>query len=274
MDKIIKEALREDIGRGDITSRLLIPAAKTVKAVLLAKGNGVFCGLPVARQILSAYRIKGAFSVKDGQKIHKMQELAELTGKARSILTIERTLLNFLQRLSGIATFTERFVVAIRPYKTKIYDTRKTTPALRKWEKYAVQCGGGSNHRFGLYDMILVKDNHIKIVDSWQMTVDRLKHKPKNMQVEVEAENLAQVKKILETGVADMILLDNMNIPALKRAIKMIREADPKIEIEISGGVTLSTVWKFAALDVDRISVGALTHSAPALDMSLEIVSS
>lgn len=277
MDKIIKEALKEDIGRGDITSRVLIPAAKTIKAVLLAKDDGIFCGLPVARQILSAYRIKGVFSVKDGQRIQKMQELAELTGEARSILTIERTLLNFLQRLSGIATLTSKFVQAVKPYKTGIYDTRKTTPGLRLYEKYAVVCGGGRNHRIGLYDMILVKDNHLKLVvphsgtGSWELIVDRLKRKTKNIKVEIEAENLAQLREILKAEIADMILLDNMDRPTLKKAIKMIRKVNPKIEIEISGGVTLSNVRRLAALDVDRISVGALTHSAPALDLSLEI---
>ncbi len=272
MDRIIKEALEEDIGTGDITSDLLI-ADKKVKAILLAKDNGLFCGQYVARQIFNAYQLKYSFNIKDGQKIRKGQILAQCSGAAKNILKTERTLLNFLQRLSGIATLTSEFVQAVKPYKTVILDTRKTTPGLRLLEKYAVVCGGGVNHRIGLYDMVLVKDNHIKLVDSWKLIVDRLKKKPKNIRVEIEAENLLQVKEILTAGVADIILLDNMNIKTLRQAITLIRKTSPKTLIEISGGVTFKNVKSYARLGVDRISVGALTHSAKALDISLEIVS-
>lgn len=271
MDRVIKEALKEDIGKGDITTNLLIRGQKA-KAILLAKGNGVFCGANIARQILNAYRIKNVFLVKDGQKIHKGQILAKFSGSARNILKIERTLLNFLQQLSGIATLTGEFVQAVKPSKTRILDTRKTTPGLRLLEKYAVACGGGNNHRIGLYDMILVKDNHLKLVDSWELIVDRLKLKPKGMKVEIEADTLAQVKEILKARITDIILLDNMSIATLKKAIKYIRQTSPRTLIEISGGVTLQSVKQYAKLGVDRISIGALTHSAPALDISLEIV--
>lgn len=276
MERIIREALREDIGTGDITSDLLI-ADKKVKAILLAKDNGIFCGQYVARQIFNSYGIKNTFMVMDGQGIRPGKILARFSGQARNILKIERTLLNFLQRLSGIATLTSEFVQAVKPYKTRIYDTRKTTPGLRLLEKYAVVCGGGVNHRIGLHDMILVKDNHLKLVSpslrtgSWELVVSRLKHKPKNMKVEIEAENLKQVKELLKAGIADIILLDNMNIKTLKQAITMIRKASPPTLIEISGGVTLKNVKSYAQLGVDRISIGALTHSAKALDLSLEM---
>ncbi len=271
MNEIIKRALKEDIGRGDITSDLLIPARK-VKAILLAKAAGIFCGWPVAEQILKHEGIAYKQKVQDGEPLKKGQIIAELKGDARKILLIERTTLNFLQRMSGIATLTAKFVAAVKPTGTRILDTRKTTPGLRVLEKYAVLCGGGSNHRLGLDDMILVKDNHLKLVGSWQTAVSRLKHKPKNMKVEIEAENLKQVKEILKTGIADIILLDNMDDGVLRQAIKMIRQQGPKPLIEISGKVTLANVKKYAGLGADRISIGALTHSATALDISLEII--
>ncbi|MDD5492733.1 MAG: carboxylating nicotinate-nucleotide diphosphorylase [bacterium] len=271
MDKIIKEALKEDIGSGDITSDLLIRDQKA-RAILLAKENGIFCGRDIARQIFKAYRISNTIIAKDGQKIHRGQVLAKFSGSSRNILKIERTLLNFLQRLSGIATLTSEFAQAVKPHKTRILDTRKTTPGLRLLEKYAVACGGGNNHRIGLYDMILVKDNHLKLVDSWKLIVDRLKKKPKKMKVEIEADTLMQVKEILKARIADIILLDNMSVTILKKTIKYIRQTSPHTLIEISGGVTIKNVKQYAKLGVDRISIGALTHSAPALDISLEIV--
>ncbi len=271
MDKIIKEALKEDIGTGDITSDLLI-ADKNVKAVLLAKDDGVFCGRDVASQIFNTYRIRNTFMVRDGQKIRQGQVLARFSGQARNILKTERTLLNFLQRLSGIATLTGEFTQAVKPYKARIYDTRKTTPGLRLLEKYAVTCGGGVNHRLGLHDMILVKDNHIKIANSIWHIANGLKKKPKNMLVEIEADNLKQVKEILKAGIGDIILLDNMSIKTLQQAIALIRKTSPQTLIEISGGVTLKNVKSYARLGVDRISIGALTHSVRALDISLEIV--
>ncbi len=271
MDRIIKEALAEDIGAGDITSNLLIRDQK-VKAVLLAKDHGVFCGRDIARQIFNAHKIKYISIAKDGQKVRRGQVLAKFSGSARNILKIERTLLNFLQRLSGIATLTSEFVQAVKPYEARILDTRKTLPGLRLLEKHAVVCGGGVNHRVGLYDMVLVKDNHLKLVDSWELIVDRLKKKPKNIKVEIEADTLVQVKEILKAEMADIILLDNMNIVTLKKAIKYIRQASPRTLIEISGGVTLKKVKQYAKLGVDRISVGTLTHSARALDISLEIL--
>jgi nicotinate-nucleotide pyrophosphorylase (carboxylating) len=271
MDKIIKEALAEDIGTGDITSNLLI-RDQQVQAVLLAKDNGIFCGKDIARQIFKAYRISSTIMVKDGQKIHRGQVLAKFSGSARNILKTERTLLNFLQRLSGIATLTGEFVRAVKPHRTRILDTRKTTPGLRLLEKYAVACGGGVNHRIGLYDMILVKDNHIKIANGIRHIANGLKKKPKKMKVEIEADTLVQVQEIVNARIADIILLDNMSIATLKKAIKYIRQASPRTLIEISGGVTLKKVKQYGKLGVDRISIGALTHSAPALDISLEII--
>lgn len=270
MDRIIQEALAEDIGRGDITSNLLIRDQKA-KAVLLAKEKGIFCGKDIARQIFKTYRIHNTILAKDGQKIHPGQVLAKFSGSARNILKIERTLLNFLQQLSGIATLTGEFVHAVKPHRTRILDTRKTTPGLRLLEKYAVACGGGNNHRIGLYDMILVKDNHIKIANGIRNIANGLKKKPKKMKVEIEADTLAQVQEILKTGMADIILLDNMSMATLKKAITYIRQTSPHTLIEISGRVTLKNIKQYAKLGVDRISIGALTHSAPALDISLEI---
>ena len=271
MDKIIKEALAEDIGTGDITTKLLVPPGR-VKAVILAKENGIFCGERVARQIFGAYKINSRFLARDGRAIKKGQVIAEVSGDARNILTIERTVLNFLQRLSGIATLTSDFAQAVKPYKAKVLDTRKTIPGLRLLEKYAVACGGGFNHRIGLYDMVLVKDNHLMLAGSWMLIAERLQRKPKGMKVEIEADTLAQVKEIVNARVADIILLDNMSIPTLKKAIKYIRQASPRTLIEISGRVNLRNVKQYAKLGVDRISIGALTHSAKALDISLEII--
>jgi len=271
MNEIIKRALKEDIGKGDITTKLLIPSRK-VKAILLAKENGIVCGWPVAEIILSSEKIKYQIAIDDGQPARKGQVIGTLQGDARNILKIERVLLNFLQRLSGVATLTSQYVRAVKPNRVRILDTRKTTPGLRLLEKYAVICGGGGNHRLGLDDMILVKDNHLKLVGRWSLIVSRLKKKPKNMKVEIEADTLAQVKEIVKSEIADIILLDNMNIKTLKQAITLVRKASPKTLIEISGGVNLKNIKQYAALGVDRISIGALTHSAPALDISLEIL--
>lgn len=272
MNKIIREALKEDIGKGDITSKLVVPSRKKIRAVLLSKGKGIFCGIAVAKQIFNYYKIKYVFLLKDGAELKKGDVIAELTGNARKILMVERVVLNFLQRLSAIASLTNQFVEAVKPYKVGIYDTRKTTPGLRVVEKYAVICGGGHNHRFGLDDMILIKDNHLKLAGSWERMVESLKQKPPRMLVEIEAENLSQVQEILKAGCADIILLDNMALDILKKAIELIRRDSTKPLIEISGGVTLENVKQYARLGVDRISVGALTHSVKALDLSLEII--
>jgi nicotinate-nucleotide pyrophosphorylase (carboxylating) len=262
-------ALREDIGSGDITTNTLIPSSKTTKARITAKEAGVICGMTIAHLVFTSVdkTVKFSPKVKDGQKVKRGQLIAVVTGPARGILTAERTALNFLQRLSGIATFTSKFVKAAGK-KAKVLDTRKTSPALRLLDKYAVKCGGGTNHRIGLFDAILIKDNHIKILGGVLRAV--LLAKKSYKYVEVEADSIGRVREAVQAG-ASRILLDNMSVQELKAATEYIRSMDKKIEIEASGGVNLENISKVAGTGVDFISIGALTHSAPALDISLKI---
>ena len=205
---------------------------------------------------------------RDGEIVRSEKIIIEISGNMRSLLTAERTALNFLQRMSGIATLTKKFVDSVKGFKAKIIDTRKTTPCLRILEKYAVQCGGGINHRFGLYDGILIKDNHIKAAGGIIKAVKRVRdNAPHLIKIEVETKSLKEVKDALNCK-ADVIMLDNMDIPAIKKAVKLI---DKRALIEVSGGVTLKNVSEIAATGVDYISIGALTHSARAVDISMEI---
>lgn len=263
---LIKLALEEDIGPGDITANATIPKSLEAKAFILAKEEGLICGLEVARAVFKTVDSKIIFKklVEDGEKVRAGKKIAEISGKAGKILTAERTALNFLQRLSGIATLTAKFVKRVKPYKSKILDTRKTTPGLRILEKYAVRVGGGKNHRFGLWDGILIKGNHIDLVGLREAVK---KAKKPGKKVEVEARNLKEVKEALEAG-ADIIMLENMDLKTIKEGVKLIGK---KALIEASGGVNLDNVREIAKTGVDWISIGRLTHSVKSLDMSLRI---
>lgn len=269
-NNIIKLALNEDIGRGDITSKATIAKNQSAEAIIIAKEAGIIAGLPVAKEVFHRVdrRIEFVPKVKDGARVKKGKIIAEVSGPARGIMAAERTALNFLQRLSGIATLTNQFV-AKAGKKVKVLDTRKTSPGMRAVEKYAVKVGGGTNHRFGLYDEILIKDNHIKIACGIERAVGKAKREGwRKKQVEVEVKTIAELKEAIKAG-ADKILLDNMGVGMLRRAVKMCKKA--KIWTEASGGVSLKTIGKIARTGVNAISVGALTHSAKALDISLEV---
>jgi nicotinate-nucleotide pyrophosphorylase (carboxylating) len=267
MKKIVKEALREDVGRGDITTIATVKAGAKAKAEIKAKEAGVIAGLMVAKEVFRQIdrRIKFVPKVKDGATVKKGKIITTISGPARGILTGERLALNFLQQLSGIATLTKQFVARVGGRGTKILDTRKTTPGLRALEKYAVKMGGGTNHRFGLYDAVLIKDNHIALAGGVEKAIKVFKGKRK---IEIEAKKVSQVKKAIEAG-ADIILLDNMSLKNLRTAVKLCKKA--KVKTEASGGVNLKTIGKIAKTGVAFISVGALTHSAKALDISLDI---
>jgi len=271
VEALIEAALREDMPAGDITSDSIIPLRSNSRAVFLAKEPGVLAGIDIAGRVFKKIdpKVKFEKGFEDGQAFKDCDVLAEVQGKSISLLKGERTALNFLQRLSGIATTTRRFVQAIKGTKTKILDTRKTTPGFRSLEKYAVRMGGGMNHRFNLSDMVLIKDNHLELVGSITQAVTRAKARIKpGVKVEVEVTGFAQAREALEAG-ADMIMLDNMSWPAMR---KIIDWAAGRISIEISGGVTLKSVRRIALLGPDFISVGGLTHSSRAIDISLEFL--
>ena len=270
-DQIIDAALREDMPEGDITSESVIPTGAVSEAVLLAKEDGILAGLPVARRVFEKIDPSVEFTEKlqDGAAFKKSDILARLKGPTIALLKGERTALNFLQRLSGIATITRRFVDAAAGTKAKILDTRKTTPGLRLLEKHAVKMGGGTNHRISLSDMVLIKDNHLRHVGSVAEAVRRARAviRP-GVRVEVEAADLAQVRDALAAG-ADIIMLDNMTLEAMREAVSL---AAGRVPIEASGGVDLDRVRAVAETGVDFISVGALTHSARAVDICLEFL--
>jgi nicotinate-nucleotide pyrophosphorylase (carboxylating) len=262
-------AIREDVGTGDITTDTVIPADLQAKAKIIAKENGIICGLAIAQLVFQSIdrNIQFTRKKKDGDRIKPGDIIAEISGPARGILTAERTALNFLQRLSGISTLTNKFVKAAG--KTIILDTRKTSPGMRMLDKYAVKTGGGHNHRLGLFDAVLIKDNHIAVTGDLKGAVCSAKQKFKY--VEVEAKTMEQVSLAMEAG-ASRILLDNMTPAQIKKAVKIIRKLSINTEIEISGGVNIKNIKAYAGAGADYISIGALTHSAPALDLSLKIV--
>lgn len=267
---IVRQALAEDIGTGDITTMLTVLPDKTMRAEIIAQEDGVLAGGPVVAEVFRQIdpALKLVFLVPDGEMISPAQVICTIEGSAQSILIGERTALNFMQRLSGIATKTAAFAELVSGTKARIVDTRKTTPGLRALEKYAVRTGGGHNHRFGLYDAVMIKDNHILASGSISAAVERaLDQAPHTMSVTVECDTLAQVKEAVEAG-ADIILLDNMSVDMIEEAIKLI---DGEAMTEASGGITLETVAQIAQTGVDIISIGALTHSAPALDISLDM---
>lgn len=270
---LIRQALAEDVGPGDVTSMATVPEMARASARMVAREPLVVAGLLLAettfREVAPTLQITTA--ARDGDRLDTGQTLLTVSGTARGILTAERVALNFVQRLSGIATLTAQFVTAIEHTRTRILDTRKTTPGLRRLEKYAVRCGGGHNHRFGLYDRVLIKDNHLAALADARpnpvaAAVKRARSAYPELLVEVEADTLDQVSDALAAG-ADIILLDNMTPQELKEAVRRVAG---QAQTEASGGVNLQTVRSIAATGVDFISVGALTHSARAVDIALD----
>ncbi len=266
----MRDALLEDIGPGDVTTMLCVPAGTKAKATVLAKQAGVIAGLAIGELAFKLLDPNAHWEalVQDGAKVGAGRTpLAIITGEARALLTAERVALNFMQRLSGIATVTARYAALTAGTQARIADTRKTTPGLRALEKYAVRAGGGFNHRLGLYDTVLIKDNHIKAAGGIGNAVAAAKaHVPHTMKIEVEAATLTMVEEALRAG-ADIILLDNMDTETMRQAVEMI---GGRAISEASGNLTEARIAEVAATGVDVLSVGALTHSAPSLDISLD----
>ena len=268
-------ALAEDIGAGDLTCAYFVDAAREGKARIFAKQACVLAGVDTAVRAFALVDVSLDIGVarKDGDALRPGDTAFEISGPVRSILTAERTALNFIQRLSGVATLTRSFVDAVKPHRAEILDTRKTTPGLRALEKAAVRAGGGTNHRFGLFDMVMVKDNHLAAGATpaqLQENVRTFRRQHPGVRVELEADRLDQVREFLAMEGVNVILLDNMTTAQLAEAVAL--RGDRPVKLEASGGVTLATVNAVAATGVDFISVGALTHSAPAADFSLELV--
>lgn len=270
VEKTVRAALEEDIGRGDITSEAIVSPDINGEGYIISRADGILAGLLYARQAFKLVDEKIDFNslVSDGAKIKKNTEIARVTGSARAILTAERVALNFLQRLSGIATATAVAVQAARPWGVQVTDTRKTIPGLRLAEKYAVSVGGGKNHRMGLDDAVLIKDNHLKIAGGVSRAVAQARQRVGHLvKIEVEVEMLEQVREALEAG-ADVIMLDNMDLDQMRRAVEMVAG---RAIVEASGGITPDTVAEVASTGVDVISLGWITHSALPLDISLEL---
>ena len=284
---IVQLAIKEDIGAGDITSKIFIPDGSETKGMLIAKEAGIVAGLPVAGYVLSQIDENLIFTsnIEDGSRVKKGTIIGSVKGLTLSLLSAERLVLNFLQRLSGIATATNRFAEKIKGYGTQIMDTRKTAPGWRYLEKYAVRVGGGINHRMGLYDQILIKDNHLKTMGSEKENgaISRLVRTAREqiengMLIEIEVEDLCQIKDVVDAGV-DIILFDNMEPSKIREAVGMVKEFEKNqgagtgnaILTEASGNITIENVEEYADAGVDRISVGAITHSARVLDISFDI---
>jgi nicotinate-nucleotide pyrophosphorylase (carboxylating) len=268
--KIIEHALAEDIGSGDITTEAIIPETSTSSAVMLAKQALVLAGLEVSREVFIHLDPAIQFTpyAREGERMHAGTEIARLSGSTRTLLMGERVALNLLQHMSGIATLTAKYVDKIKGTKAVVLDTRKTLPGLRQLEKYAVRMGGGQNHRFGLYDGVLIKDNHIKAAGSIAEAVEKVRKRASySHKIEVETKTLEEVREALAEKV-DIIMLDNMQIDTMQEAVKVI---NGRALVEASGNVTLDTVRAIAETGVDFISSGSLTHSAPAADISMKI---
>ncbi|MEO5333012.1 MAG: carboxylating nicotinate-nucleotide diphosphorylase [Magnetococcus sp. YQC-5] len=267
---IVRNALAQDLGRGDLTTNILVPAGQKAVATLIARQDLVVCGLPVVAEVFRQLdeRIRMMPEKPDGGGVCAGNTICTISGPARGILTGERVALNFFQNLSGVATMTRRFVEKVAGTQARIVDTRKTTPGLGQLQKYAVRIGGGHNHRLGLDDGVLVKENHIALVGGITEAVKRLNETISHLhRVEVECETLEQVHECLEARV-EVILLDNMDLDTIRRAVAMV---GGKALLEVSGNVSLETVASYAETGVDLISVGALTHSAGSVDVSLRI---
>lgn len=267
IDGLVKLALEEDLGSGDITTDGILDQDRIATAVVTARESMVICGLEIFRRVFLTLDSEARFvgsACRDGDSIAAQGEIIKVTAKTSALLKGERTALNILQRLSGIATLTRKFVEAAQP--VTILDTRKTTPGLRVYEKYAVHCGGGANHRFGLFDAVLIKDNHIKIAGGITPAIKRVREKYSG-EIEVETANLDEVREALEMT-ADIIMLDNMAPETVKKAVEMI---DGKSKIEVSGNISLEEASRLKGLGINYISVGALTHSARAVDISMNL---
>jgi len=267
--KKLEEFLAEDIGYKDITTDNL-DTEREIKGKIISKADGVVAGIPFAIEVFRILQpsIKITFSLKDGSKIKRGDTILELEGDSKAILKGERLALNILQRLSGIATTTDKYVSKIKDLRTKILDTRKTTPGFRAFEKYAVKIGGGDNHRFSLYDMVMIKDNHITLVGSIKEAVKQIKEKVSPMvKIEVEVSNLEQLREALDCEV-DIIMLDNMSLDEMKEAVKIV---NGKLPLEASGNITLDNIREIALTGVDFISTGALIHSSKWLDLSMRL---
>ncbi len=272
IDEAVQRALNEDLGRaGDITSIATIPETTHAHAILVARQTGVIAGLPLA--VATFQKLSPDISIqahfRDGGTVAAGVHVLTISGPARAVLAGERTALNFVGRLSGVATLTADHVRHTAGTKLRICCTRKTTPGLRALEKYAVRCGGGFNHRFGLDDAILIKDNHIAVAGGITAVLQRARaHAGHLVKIEIEVDTMAQLREVLDTGLADVVLLDNMDIADLAEAVKL---ANGRVVLEASGGVTLDSIAKIAATGVDYVSSGALTHSAPNFDVALDI---
>jgi len=270
-ETIIEAALKEDMPQGDITSESIILPDSESDAVILAKEGGVLAGIDVARRVFQKLDASITFkkALDDGQEFRRGKRLAALSGHSISILKGERTALNFLQRMSGIATATRKFIHALEGTKTKILDTRKTTPGLRSFEKYAVRMGGGENHRHNLSEMVLIKDNHLRLVGNITLAVKKARERIKpGVKIEVEATSLKEVQEAVQSG-ADMILLDNMSIKKMREVVRWVKG---KVPLEASGKVSLKRAREIASLGINFISVGSLTHSYKSVDISLEFL--
>lgn len=269
-DEKIKDWLAEDIGSGDITTLATVGAEKKTTAVIHAKDTGILAGNDVAKRVFELVDSSIVYEkvIEDGAKLEPKTIIARISGTAQAVLSGERLALNLLQHMSGVATTTNKLAALVKPYGTRLVDTRKTTPGLRMLDKYSVKVGGGANHRLGLYDAILIKDNHIAVAGGITEALKRAKEYASHMtKIEIEVESLEGVKEAL-AGKADVIMLDNMSQDMMKEAVKII---DGKAVVEASGGITEETLPQVAACGVDVISVGALTHSVKALDISMDI---
>ena len=264
---VISQALAEDIGSGDVTSESTISADQILEGRLISKADGIVAGLQVVRETYKILNpdIEIHFSVEDGGSVQKGTEIARIQGQGRALLSGERVALNFLQRMSGIATQTRQLVEQIKHTKAKVLDTRKTVPGLRRFDKWAVQLGGGMNHRFGLFDMVMIKDNHISAAGGILQAVEMVRRMDKQHRaIEVEVKNLQELEEVIELNV-DRVLLDNMNVEMMQQAVSITKG---RVPLEASGNINLNTIKEIAETGVDFISVGSVTHSVEALDIS------
>jgi len=272
LDKLIEQALVEDIGDGDHTSMATIPASAKGKVQLVIKEDGILAGVDIAKRVFEKVDENTKFKmfIQDGVIVKKGDIVFLAEGRSISLLSAERLALNFMQRMSGIATFTNKYVLKLKGLNTKVLDTRKTTPILRELEKYAVKIGGGENHRMGLYDMIMIKDNHIDFAGGIRQAIESthkyLKQIGKKLNIEIEVRNFEELGQVIKYGGIDRIMLDNFKPSDLKKAVEIINN---KYETEASGGITLDYIREYAETGVDYISIGALTHHIKSLDMSL-----
>ncbi len=278
LKSLVKQTLKEDIGKGDITTNSLIPKNQKIKAGIFSREAAVVCGVEVVKQVFKELDGRAKFKTyhQDASRVKANQAIIEIYANARAILSGERVALNFLSHLSGIATATAKFVSLTKHSKAKILDTRKTLPGMRTLEKYAVKCGGGVNHRLGLWDMVLIKDNHKEILGKnlkLDELINKAKFKNKNKKIEIEVEDLKEFREALKAS-PDIIMLDNMALAQIKKAVKLLAAIKKgfRPKVEVSGNVSLEKIRQFAKAGVDFISVGSLTHSVKAIDMSLEIV--